>query len=193
MKSSEAISIELWLSQHATSLCLSADAQHSLCAALYERPERAKSQIAAVEILVTLRSDVDTRLATLLWPAFEASLSLGAELAAIANASVLELLHGHAEARKVWPVYQELTANSDAESIRRLLLVLIKDVRVVLILLAEQLVLLKNLARGDESSKRAAAQVTRDIHAPLANRLGIWQIKWELEDLSRFSHSNDSV
>ena len=148
------------------------------------RPDRAESQIAAAEILATLRSDVDTRLATLLWPAFEENLSLSAELASIANTSVLELLHGHAEARKVWPVYQELNPNSDAESIRRLLLVLIKDIRVVLILLAEQLVLLKSLSHSDESSKRAAAKVTRDIHAPLANRLGIWQIKWELEDLA---------
>ena len=184
MKTTEAINIELWLSQHAAALGLSADSQRALCEALNKRPERAESQISAIDILETLRSDVDTRLAALLWPAFEENLSLSAELAAIANASVLELLHGHAEARKVWPVYQELKANSDAESIRRLLLVLIKDVRVVLILLAEQLVLLKNLARSDDISKRAAAQVTRDIHAPLANRLGIWQIKWELEDLA---------
>ena len=57
------------------------------------RPDRAESQIAAAEILATLRSDVDTRLATLLWPAFEENLSLSAELASIANTSVLELLH----------------------------------------------------------------------------------------------------
>ena len=184
MKSPDAISIELWLSQHTTALGLTTEAHRAVSDALNALPERAEGQIAAVEILATLRSDIDTRLATLLWPAFEENLSLSAELLPFANASVLELLHGHAEARKVWPVYQELKANSDAESIRRLLLVLIKDVRVVLILLAEQLVLLKNLSRSDEISKRAAAQVTRDIHAPLANRLGIWQIKWELEDLA---------
>ena len=184
MKTPEAITFPLWLAQQGAALGLNADAQAALCEALNARAERAESQIAAVEILARLRSDVDTRLATLLWPAFEEKLSLSAELVPFANASVLELLHGHAEARRVWPVYQKLNPNSDAESIRRLLLVLIKDVRVVLILLAEQLVLLKNLARGDEDSKRAAAQVTRDIHAPLANRLGIWQIKWELEDLA---------
>ena len=184
MKTPEAITFPLWLAQQGAALGLNADAQAALCEALNARAERAESQIAAVEILARLRSDVDTRLATLLWPAFEEKLSLNVELVPFANASILELLHGHAEARRVWPVYQKLNPNSDAESIRRLLLVLIKDVRVVLILLAEQLVLLKNLARGDEDSKRAAAQVTRDIHAPLANRLGIWQIKWELEDLA---------
>ena len=184
MKTPEAITLELWLGTQGAGLGLDADAQSAFCEALNARAGRAESQIAAVEILAILRSDVDTRLATLLWPAFEESLSLSAELVPFANASVLELLHGHAEARRVWPVYQKLNPNSDAESIRRLLLVLIKDVRVVLILLAEQLVLLKNLARGDDDSKRAAAQVTRDIHAPLANRLGIWQIKWELEDLA---------
>ncbi len=184
MKSPEAINVEFWLQQHAGALGLAQDSHQVLCEALNARPERAENQIAAVEILATLRSDVDTRIATLLWPIFEENLRLSDELSAFANASVLELLHGHSEARKVWPVYQELNPDSDAESIRRLLLVLIKDVRVVLILLAEQLVLLKNLSRGDESSKRAAAKVTRDIHAPLANRLGIWQIKWELEDLA---------
>jgi len=184
MKSSETINVELWLKLNAPTLGFAAEAHHALCEALNARPERAESQIAAVEILATLRSDIDTRMAALLWPAFEKNLVLSPELLSVANASVLELLHGHAEARKVWPVYQELNPDSDAEGVRRLLLVLIKDVRVVLILLAEQLVLLKNLSHADESSKRAAAKVTRDIHAPLANRLGIWQIKWELEDLA---------
>ncbi len=184
VKASDAISVDLWLSKQERALGLTPSAHDALCHALNAQAERALSQIAAVEILETLRSDADTRLSTLLWPSFEENLSLTDDLLPLANASVLELLHGHAEARKVWPVYQELNPNSDAESIRRLLLVLIKDVRVVLILLAEQLVLLKNLSLADESSKRAAAKVTRDIHAPLANRLGIWQIKWELEDLA---------
>ena len=70
-----------------------------------------------------------------------------------------------------------------AEGLRRLLLALVKDVRVVLVDLAWQLVLMRRL---EEDGPRAEtlARETMMIHAPLANRLGIWQLKWELEDLS---------
>lgn len=70
-----------------------------------------------------------------------------------------------------------------AEGLRRLLLALVKDVRVVLIDLSWQLVLLRR-ARDDEELGEDLARETMLIHAPLANRLGIWQLKWELEDLS---------
>ena len=71
----------------------------------------------------------------------------------------------------------------NAEGLRRLLLALVKDVRVVLIDIAWQLVLLRH-AEGEGEDDRRLAQETMLIHAPLANRLGIWQLKWELEDLS---------
>jgi GTP pyrophosphokinase len=71
----------------------------------------------------------------------------------------------------------------NAEGLRRLLLALVKDVRVVLIDLSWQLVLLRR-ARTDSSPPMSLARETMLIHAPLANRLGIWQLKWELEDLS---------
>ena len=70
-----------------------------------------------------------------------------------------------------------------AEGLRRLLLALVKDVRVVLIDLSLQLVLLRR-ARDNDEGAEALARETMLIHAPLANRLGIWQLKWELEDLS---------
>jgi GTP pyrophosphokinase len=70
-----------------------------------------------------------------------------------------------------------------AEGLRRLLLALVEDVRVVLIDLAWQLVLLRE-ARSARKPPQALARETMLIHAPLANRLGIWQLKWELEDLS---------
>jgi GTP pyrophosphokinase len=70
-----------------------------------------------------------------------------------------------------------------AEGLRRLLLALVKDVRVVLIDLAWELVLLRR-ARANSELGRALARETMLIHAPLANRLGIWQLKWELEDLA---------
>jgi len=70
-----------------------------------------------------------------------------------------------------------------AEGLRRLLLALVKDVRVVLVDLAWQLVLMRRLD-DDGPQAETLARETMMIHAPLANRLGIWQLKWELEDLS---------
>jgi len=82
------------------------------------------------------------------------------------------------------------TAHS-AEGLRRLLLALVKDVRVVLIALAWQLVRLKR-SRGDQEQARTLAREVLLIHAPLANRLGVWQLKWELEDLAfRFDQPED--
>ncbi|MCA1778667.1 MAG: bifunctional (p)ppGpp synthetase/guanosine-3',5'-bis(diphosphate) 3'-pyrophosphohydrolase [Xanthomonadaceae bacterium] len=69
-----------------------------------------------------------------------------------------------------------------AEGLRRLILALIADVRVVFIVLAWQLARMQ-LAR-DDASRRSLAREARAIHAPLANRLGIWQLKWQLEDLT---------
>jgi GTP pyrophosphokinase len=70
-----------------------------------------------------------------------------------------------------------------AEGLRRLLLALVNDVRVVLIDLSWQLVLLRR-AKKDRKLAASLARETMLIHAPLANRLGVWQLKWELEDLS---------
>ncbi len=70
------------------------------------------------------------------------------------------------------------------ENLRRMLLSLADDIRVILIVLAERLLLMRNLKHQPEAVQRREARETRDIYAPLANRLGIWQIKWELEDLS---------
>jgi len=71
------------------------------------------------------------------------------------------------------------------ESLRKMLLAMVQDVRVVLIKLADQTQTLRYLAgRGDDAARRAAARDTFDLFAPLANRLGVWQLKWELEDLA---------
>lgn len=74
-------------------------------------------------------------------------------------------------------------AGRSAEGLRRLLLALVADVRVVLIALAWQLVQLRQV-KDDPERAAELARETMLIHAPLANRLGVWQLKWELEDLA---------
>jgi GTP pyrophosphokinase len=73
---------------------------------------------------------------------------------------------------------------SRAEGLRRLLMALVADVRVVLVALAWQIARLHAVDDDDPGIRREIARETQLIHAPLANRLGIWQLKWELEDLS---------
>ena len=75
--------------------------------------------------------------------------------------------------------------DKQSENLRRMLLGLADDVRVVLIVLAKRLQLMRVLRKGEQGDEsRVIAGITQRIHAPLANRLGVWQLKWELEDLS---------
>ena len=101
-----------------------------------------------------------------------------------AAAAVRGLLDGQDAADQVWALHAGREAGRNSEGLRRLLLSIVHDLRVVPVLLARQLACMRAADRSPEEQRRALAQLTRDIHAPLANRLGIWQIKWELEDLA---------
>ena len=70
------------------------------------------------------------------------------------------------------------------ETLRKMLLAMVQDIRVVLIKLAERTQTMRHLASADPEQQKLIARETQGIFAPLANRLGVWQIKWELEDLS---------
>ncbi|MCB1830231.1 MAG: bifunctional (p)ppGpp synthetase/guanosine-3',5'-bis(diphosphate) 3'-pyrophosphohydrolase, partial [Gammaproteobacteria bacterium] len=78
------------------------------------------------------------------------------------------------------------------EYLRRMLLSIADDIRVVLIVLAERLYEMRGLKGQPPEVQRMVAKETEDVYAPLANRLGIWQIKWELEDLClRYQHNDE--
>lgn len=78
----------------------------------------------------------------------------------------------------------EALATQQSEALRKMLLAVVSDARLVLIRIAEQLYRLREAKSAPQERQRALAIATREIYAALANRLGVWQLKWELEDLS---------
>jgi GTP pyrophosphokinase len=79
---------------------------------------------------------------------------------------------------------QDAAGSAQLESLRKMLLSMVEDIRVVLIKLALRTQTLRTLSGADVALQKRIAQETQSIFAPLANRLGVWQIKWELEDLA---------
>ncbi len=75
-------------------------------------------------------------------------------------------------------------SGGQADTLRRMLLAVVTDPRLVLVRLADQLRQMRHARELDEAARLQLAWETREIYAPLANRLGIWQLKWELEDLA---------
>jgi GTP pyrophosphokinase len=76
------------------------------------------------------------------------------------------------------------TQREQSEVLRKMVLGMVEDVRVVLIRLASRTQTLRWFSKNKSEERASYARETLDIYAPLANRLGVWQLKWELEDLS---------
>ena len=81
-------------------------------------------------------------------------------------------------------VVTRASAGEQNEILRKMVLGMVEDIRVVLIRLASRTQTLRWFAKNDSAERAAYARETLDIYSPLANRLGVWQLKWELEDLS---------
>jgi GTP pyrophosphokinase len=144
----------------------------------------------AARVLADLNLDHETVAAALVHPAVTAGALAPADLSERFGEGVARLLEGVGrmdalrEYREAGGADEKGAEQARLEGLRKLLLAMAEDLRVILVRLAEQVTLLRSLRRGSDEARRPVARETLDIYAPLANRLGIWQMKWELEDLS---------
>ncbi len=147
---------------------------------------------AAVSILGALRVDGEAIAATLLLGVNVTSREQREALAAHFGPEIADLVKGVASMAQIQVLRGRVGSGprqadraAQLESLRKMLLAMVQDIRVVLIKLADQVQLLRELAAtGDAPARENAADDTMDLFAPLANRLGVWQVKWALEDLA---------
>jgi GTP pyrophosphokinase len=140
--------------------------------------------------LAQLRIDGATRAAGLLFAVPEYLPEASERLAERFDPAVAALVDGVARLNRLRVVTRGLAASGEkgkqpqAEVLRKMLLAMVEDIRVVLIRLASRTQTLRFLSKAPDDVRQPVARETLDIYAPLANRLGVWQLKWELEDLS---------
>ncbi|WP_394221659.1 GTP diphosphokinase [Alteromonas gracilis] len=184
---------ETWLD----SLGLNAETKDKLTA-VSSIPERLLVGQEMVEILCQLNMDDATLQAALVFPYCEQhALSeddiyeeFGGEIrdliVGVRRMDAIKSLH----ARKVnGSAFAEKSDEQHIDSIRRMLLAMVEDVRAVVIKMAERICALQQVKKADEETRVMVARECASIYAPLANRLGIGQLKWELEDLAfRYLH-----
>lgn len=140
--------------------------------------------LATAMLLDGMQFDTDTVAAALLSGLPEAHLSpdglqsrFGTQLAALTG--------GAARLNRMDALLSQLAGEGgQSEALRQMLLAMTDDIRVVLIKLAERVQTLREAATSGEDLRRKLGHDARELYAPLANRLGVWQLKWELEDLS---------
>src|SRR5512135_901872 len=146
-----------------------------------------ETALGTATILAAQRLDPDSLTAALLLGLPNVTGFDGAALEAAFGKDVATLVTDVARMDSVHAVAAGADAHEralQAENLRKMLLAMVEDIRVVLIKLAERTQAMRWLMTTDEGRRRAVAREVMDVYAPLANRLGVWQLKWELEDLS---------
>jgi len=96
--------------------------------------------------------------------------------------SRMEQIQSLSEVHK--PEKDKVEQAQQIENLRKMLLAMVEDIRVVLIKLAERTQTMRSLSGASDENQKLIAREIQGIFAPLANRLGVWQVKWELEDLA---------
>jgi GTP pyrophosphokinase len=140
--------------------------------------------IEMVEILAELNLDAESLATAYLTPYFLNDVVSLDTVEELLGNNVAILLTGVAQMATISTLSHQGKGSVQVDNIRKMLLTMVEDVRAVVIKLAEQVCHLRNVKDADEEDRVIAAKETADIFAPLANRLGIGQLKWELEDLS---------
>ncbi len=139
-------------------------------------------------VAASLRLDIETRLAALLFAVSDYLDDASEKLAARFGAPVAELVDGLRRLKGLRLATgageRPQSAKAQAEVLRKMLLAMSEDIRVVLLRLASRTQTLRYLVDRPEAERAGLARESLDIYAPLANRIGVWHLKWELEDLS---------
>ncbi|NIG62412.1 MAG: GTP diphosphokinase [Serratia symbiotica] len=148
-----------------------------------------------VEILSTLSMDNDSMRAAMLFPLSDVGIVQEETMTATFGKEITYLVHGvrNMDAiRQLKATQNGSMAYEQVDNVRRILLAMVEDFRCVVIKLAECIVHLREVKDAPEDERVLAAKECFNIYAPLANRLGIGQIKWELEDLCfRYLHPEE--
>ncbi len=144
--------------------------------------------LGSAGILISMNMDFETVTAAILHAVPEYLDDWAVKLATAFGPNVAALVEGISRMEQIRQFSEMPKLNSEniqqIETLRKLLLAMVEDIRVVLIKLAERTQTLRHLSAASAEQQKLIAQETQILFAPLANRLGVWQIKWEMEDLS---------
>ncbi|EHU5003630.1 GTP diphosphokinase [Vibrio vulnificus] len=138
-----------------------------------------------IEILVTLSMDKVTLVAAQLFPLVSSGAFAREPLEEHYSKEIIKLIDGVDEMAAIGQLNITLegsAASAQVDNVRRMLLAMVDDFRCVVIKLAERICNLIEVKKAPDEVRRAAAKECANIYAPLANRLGIGQLKWEIED-----------
>lgn len=142
-------------------------------------------ELAVADLLADLRMDHEVVTAALLHEPVATGRLQRAVVRDEFGAGVAQLVDGIIKLDAIGELHQSgQHAGRQLENLRKMLLAMAQDVRVVLIKLAMRLYTLRQLSRAPTGEQQRIAQETLDLFTPLANRLGIGRIKWEMEDLA---------
>jgi GTP pyrophosphokinase len=156
---------------------------HVLCVS-HDNDSLKNTATEMVEILAELNLDADSLATAYITPYFLNDVITLEIVEEKLGKSISLLLTGVAQMATISTLAHQGKGTVQVDNIRRMLLAMVEDVRAVVIKLAEQVCHLREVKNSSEEERVITAKETADIFAPLANRLGIGQLKWELEDLS---------
>jgi GTP pyrophosphokinase len=148
--------------------------------------------IAVAEILADLGMDTNTIVAGLLHDVIEDTDISFDETVTLFNLEIANLVEGVTKLTRLGEMEYKTKEEEQADNVRKMLLAMAKDIRVIIIKLADRLHNMRTLKFMPAKKQKNKAKETLDIYAPLAHRLGMSKIKWELEDLCfRYLHEEE--